>query len=151
MQGSRVWPAISGRNLDEEVFWPGLGVFEKDIEVTLLVKDPGVQQLELEILVAAAAVLLDQPLIGIGGLGIFVQHPHVAVSGCAVQVEVYFLDVFAVVPLRPGQAEQPLFEDRVLAVPAGESETQVLLAVADTREPVLSPAVHPAAGMVVGK
>ena len=80
---------------------------------------------------------------------ILVEHLHVAVGGCAVQVEVVFLDVLAVVAFGAGQAVQPLLEDRVVPVPQRQGEAQVLGAVADPGQAVLVPAVRPAAGIVV--
>jgi hypothetical protein len=50
----------------------------------------------------------------------------------AVQVVIIFLDVFAVIPLVIGQAERPLLENRVLAVPQGERKAQPLAIIADT-------------------
>ena len=68
---------------------------------------------------------------------------------CGVEVVVEFLGVFAVVPLSVGEAEEALLEDRVLAVPQGQRQTQALLVVADAGQAVLAPAVSPAAGVVV--
>jgi hypothetical protein len=39
------------------------------------------------------------------------------------------------------QAEEPLLEDRVFAVPEGERETEPLLVVGNTGDAVLAPAV----------
>ena len=39
-----------------------------------------------------------------------------------VQVEVILLDVFAVVSLGAGDAEEPLFQDPITAVPKGRRE-----------------------------
>jgi hypothetical protein len=50
-----------------------------------------------------------------------------------------------------GQAEQTLFQDRIVAVPERERKANVLMAIADTAEPVFAPAVGAAARMVVGK
>ena len=71
--------------------------------------------------------------------------------GRAVQVEVVLLDVLTVVPLGPGQAEHPLLQDRVSAVPKRGGEAQVLVDVADAAQAVLVPAVRPRAGVVVGE
>src|SRR5262249_20762287 len=50
-----------------------------------------------------------------------------------------------------GQAEQPLLEDRVAAVPQRQRQAQALLVVADAGDAVLAPAVGAAAGVVVGE
>ena len=69
----------------------------------------------------------------------------------AVEVEVVLLDVLAVVALAVGQAEEPLLEDRVLAVPQGQGEAEPLLVVGDAGDAVLAPAIGARAGLVVGE
>ena len=71
--------------------------------------------------------------------------------GRGVEVVVELLDVFAVVAFAAGQPEEPLFEDRVLAVPQGQGKAEALLVVADAGDAVFAPAVGAAAGVVVGE
>ena len=59
----------------------------------------------------------------------------------AVEIEVIFLDVLPVIALAIGQAEQSLLEDRVLAVPQGDSKTEPLVLVADPGEAILTPVI----------
>ena len=68
-----------------------------------------------------------------------------------VEVEVVLLDVLAVVALAVGQAEEPLLEDRILAVPQRQREAEPLLVVGDAGQPVLAPAVGARAGLVVAE
>src|SRR3979490_860109 len=68
-----------------------------------------------------------------------------------VEVEPVLLGVLAVVALCPGETKDPLFEDRVAAVPKGERETQELPVVADAGETVLVPPVGARASVVVGE
>ena len=126
-----------------------LGVLDDDVEVAVLVEDAGVEQLELGALAAAAAVLLDQPAVGKLGLRILVEELHVRVRRRVVEVEVVLLDVLAVVALAGRQAEEPLLEDRVAAVPEGGGEDEELVAIADAGDAVLAPAIGLAAGQVV--
>ena len=98
---------------------------------------------------AAAPVRLDQVRIGKRPLRILVEIRHVGVAGHVVNVEGVLLDVFGMVPLIAGQAEEPLFENRVPAVPQRDRETQRLLVVADARDPVFAPAVSARTGMIV--
>jgi len=42
---------------------------------------------------------------------------------CAVEVIIIFFDVFPMIALGIGQAERPLLEDRVLAMPQGNGKT----------------------------
>src|SRR5581483_36795 len=59
------------------------------------------------------------------------------------------LDVLAMVPLGAGEAEEPLLEDRVAAVPQSQREADAALAVADPQQAILPPAVGAAAGVIV--
>src|SRR5271154_460201 len=68
-----------------------------------------------------------------------------------VEVEIVFLDVFAVIALAVGQTEQPLFEDRVLAVPQSEGEAKPLMIVAETGEAILAPMIGARTGLVMGE
>lgn len=72
-------------------------------------------------------------------------------AGGGVEIEVILLHVLAVVALIAGQAERPLLEDRIAAIPQGEREAQLLLLVADAAQPVLVPAVDAGTGLVVVK
>jgi hypothetical protein len=60
----------------------------------------------------------------------------------AVEVEVILLDVLAVVPFAVVDAEQPLLQDGVLAVPQGQCEAELLEVVGDCSQTVLAPAVR---------
>src|SRR5262249_20851299 len=98
---------------------------------------------------AAVGVLLDQLRVRELGLRVHVAPAHPRVRRGRVEVPPLLLDVLAVVPLRAGQAERALLQDRVAAVPERERETEVLPVVADAREAVLVPAVRARARMVV--
>ena len=60
MKRRRVRAAIDRLDADQDVVRSGLGVFDEDIEVAVVVEDTGVDQLELEIALAAPAILLEQ-------------------------------------------------------------------------------------------
>ena len=66
-----------------------------------------------------------------------------------VEVVVALLDVFAVVALAVGQAEQPLLQDRVAAVPERQRKAEDLLIVAEPEDAVLAPTVRAAPSRVV--
>src|ERR1700732_3866017 len=69
----------------------------------------------------------------------------------AIEVEIVFLDVPTVVAFAVGQAEQPLLQDRVLAIPQRNSKAQPLVVVADPSKAVLAPVISPRAGLIVGE
>src|SRR5690242_6327829 len=60
----------------------------------------------------------------------------------AVEVVVALLHVFAMVAFVAGEAEQPLLQDRVAAIPEREREADALMAIADAGKPILIPAVR---------
>src|SRR5208283_996920 len=82
---------------------------------------------------------------------ILIQVLHVGMCRRAVEVEVIFLDVFAVVSLAVGQAEHAFLQDGVFAVPQGNAEAQQLLRIADTGHAVFAPVIGAGAGLVMRK
>src|SRR5437588_9801678 len=68
-----------------------------------------------------------------------------------VQVKVIFLYVFAVIAFAVRQAEEPLLENRVLAVPQCQREAEVLFIIGNTGDAVFTPAVGARAGLIVSK
>src|SRR6516225_6640869 len=82
---------------------------------------------------------------------IFIKILHVGVGRGAVEVEIIFLDVLAVIALAIGQPEQPLLEDRVLSVPQGKRKAQPLVVIADAGEAVLTPVIGARTGLIVGE
>ena len=95
----RLGAAVERLDPDADVLGRRLGVLDDDVEVAVVVEDAGVEQLELEALAVAAAVLLDQPAVGELGLRVLVEELHVRVRRRVVEVEVVLLDVLAVVAL----------------------------------------------------
>ena len=88
---------------------------------------------------------------GIRRLRVLVEVLQVGVGRRRVEVEVVLLDVLAVVALAVGQAEQPLLEDRIAAVPEREREAEALAVVGEAGEAVLAPAVGARARLVVAE
>jgi hypothetical protein len=84
-------------------------------------------------------------------LRIFIQVLHIGVGRCAIEVEIIFLDVFAVIALAVGQAKQPLLEDRVFAVPQGEGKAQPLFIVTEPGKPIFAPVIGARASLIVSE
>ena len=57
---------------------------------------------DTEAVAIAAGIFLNEIVIGEGGLRILIEHGHVGMGGCVVEVEVDLFDIFAVIALRPG-------------------------------------------------
>ena len=154
MQFGDVRASVHHRDPHQDVVGPGLGVFDRDVEVAVLGEDARIHDLVFGNVppVAfglAAGVLVDQVVVREGGLRVFVQHPHVGMGRGAVEVPPELLDVLAVVALRIGEPEHPLLQDGIPAVPEGQRKAPRLVVVAKARDTVLAPAVGPGAGVVV--
>ena len=143
--------AIVHRNLDQQIFGRGLGVFHEHVEIPILIEHPGVQQLVLEVVRPAPVVFTNDLAVRVRRLRVLVQVFHVRVGRRRVEVEVALLYVLAVVPFAVGQAEQPLLEDRILAVPERERETEKLVIVGNASQAVLAPAVRSRARLIVAE
>ena len=141
-------PVVHGHT-DEDLLRLVLRVLDEHVEVPVVVEDPGVDELVLELLPRAPAVRVQQVTVRVLALRVLVEVLHVRVGRRRVEVEVVLLDVLAVVPLAVGEAERALLEDGVPLVPEGEREAQALLVVGDPGQSVFAPAVGPGAGLVV--
>src|SRR5215470_18630174 len=105
MERSGFRAAIDGRDPNKDVFDVRFGVLDKHVEVAVLGKNSGIEQFEFRLAAAASAVLIDKKLVGEFGLWIFVEHPHVAVRGSGVKVEVALFHVLPMIALISGQPE----------------------------------------------
>ena len=143
--------AVAHRDADRDVLRSALRVLDVDVDVAVLVEHAGVEQLVLEVVAAAVAVRLDEVGVGVARERVAVPVLQVRARRRRVEVEVVLLHVFAVVALLVGEAEHPLLEDRVDAVPQRDREAQDLRVVAEARDAVFAPLVGARAGLVVGE
>ena len=141
MQRRLVRSTIRDGDKDENVFGRILGILDEHIEVAVLIEDAAIDQLKCHFVAAALLVPADQGIIGVCCVLVFVEVLHVRMRRGAVQVEVVFLDVFAVVTLAVGQPKEPFFQDRVPAVPKRQGKAKLLVIVGNSRQPVFTPAV----------
>ena len=151
MQFGRFRSPVGRRDLHQDVFRTGFGVLHEDVEVAVVIEDAGVEEFILHLVAVAPAVRLHQVGVGKGRLRVLVEVLHVRVGRRAVEVEVVLLHILAVVALAVGQSEEPFLENRVLAVPQGQGEAELLLVVGDAGDAVLAPAIGPRAGLIVGE
>jgi hypothetical protein len=151
VESGRVRATVADGDPYEHVLRCGLGIFHENVEIAVVPKNARVEKLVLPLGTGARPVGPNQVLIRVGLLRVLVEVFHVGMGGCAVEVIIVFLDVLPVVPLLVGQAEQPLLDDGVVPVPQGRGEAQNLALVAQSRQPVLSPAVGAGTGLVVGE
>jgi hypothetical protein len=94
-------------------------------------------------------ILEDQVGVGKLAVRIFIQELHVRMRWRAIQVEVAFLDVFAVIPLRVGQAEQPFLQNGIASVPQRHREAEKLTMVGDAGNPVFAPSIRARSRLIV--
>ena len=141
--------SVVDRHPDQDVVRTRLGVFHEHVEVAVVVEDPRVDQLVLEVLPRAPPIRLHEVTVGELPLRVLVEVLHVRVGRRRVDVEVVLLDVLAVVPLAVGQPEHPLLQDGVAPVPEGEGETEALVVVRDAGDAIFTPPVGAGAGLVV--
>jgi hypothetical protein len=123
---------------DEAFFRRRLGIFDHDVKIAVVVEHAAVDELVLVVPARAMRIRLHEVAVREGRLRVLVQTLHVRVGRRGIEVEVVLLHVLAVIRLAIAQAEEPLLEDRILAVPQRQRETEALLQVAETRESVLS-------------
>ena len=138
MQARRDGAGVARSQLDEEVVRRDLRVVDGDVP------EPGVEharvgELVLRVERRSAPVLLDEVVIGECLLRVEVAPAHPGVRRRRVDVPPVFLGILAVIALRAGQAEDPLLEDGIDAVPECERDAEQLVLVAESAETVLAP------------
>src|SRR5580658_5100019 len=148
MKRGRVRPAIENLYAYANIFRRFFSVLNENIEVAIVVKDARIEQLKLSPR-AASTAFLDQPVIRILTLRIFVEHPHIAVRRSVVQMEPILLHIFAVIPLIRREPKHALFQNRIAAIPKRQRKHQQLIAVADSRDAIVAPAISLAASVIV--
>ena len=144
----RIAPRVADRNPDRDVVRRLLREVGRDLPVTR-VEDPAVEELELGVGAPPTRVLGQQTVIRKGGLRVEVAPAHPGVGRSRIEIEPVLLDVLSVIPFVAVEPEEPLFQDRVGAVPESQAEAEELAVVAEAGQSVLVPAVDAGAGMVV--
>src|SRR5690606_32940674 len=109
-------PAVYGRDLNANIVGIGLCIFDKKIKIAVFVKNAGVDEFEFIVGFCPACVLFVKQFIGRFGLRVFVEVFHMGMRRRVVQIVIAFLYVFAVIALRPAQAEEAFLEDRIVSV-----------------------------------
>ena len=148
---SGLGPAILHGDADQDILGRGLRVLDGHVEVSPVLEDSRLEQLELALLPAPSTVLVDKLGVWILGLRVLVEPFEVGVRWRGVEVEVVLLDVLAVIAFGARQAEVALLQDGVAPIPQGEGEAEALVVVGDAEDTVFTPAVGARAGVVVGE
>src|SRR5262249_33523463 len=132
MQLGLLWTAVAGRDLYQNILVRLFGILDKNIEVAVVVEDAGVEQLVFELGATAPPVGLHQVGIRKSRLRILVEKLHIGVCRRRVEVKVVLFDVLTVIGFAVGQAEKPLFENRIFAVPQRQRKAEPLVVVSKT-------------------
>src|ERR1700756_2548731 len=134
---------------DQQVFRIRLGILYEDVKISVGIKHARVDQFVLKFVSRPAAVFLHKITIGEFLLRILVEVFHVRVRGCAVKIEVVFLDVLAVVAFTIRQTEETLLKDWIPPIPKSDGEAELLLVIGNSSQTIFSPAVSPRTGLVM--
>src|ERR1700722_8706576 len=152
MHRGRFGGPVSKTDPDQDVsWWRLLGVFDKHVEVPVLVEHASIEQFILQACATTPSVRFDEVVVRIRRLWIFVEQLHVGMCGRRIEIEVILLHVLPVMSLTVRQPEHPLLEDWILAVQQSEGKAQVLLLVADAGDAVLAQVIGPRSGLVVSE
>ena len=151
VEGGRLRAPVGGRDADGDILLVGLGIFDEDVEIPVVGKNPGVDQFVFHSLPTPRLVLGDELCVGKLPLRIAVEQAHVGMRRRVVDVKVVVLHILAMVALEGIDAEQPLLEVIVGSIPEGGREAEDLVAIADAGDAVLAPAVGLGPRHVVGE
>src|SRR6266487_6671733 len=124
VDGGGLGSAILHGDADQDVLGRDLGVLDGHVEVSPVLEDSSLEQLELALLPAPPAVLVDKAGVRIFGLRVFVEPLQVGVSRRGIEIKVVLLDVLAVVTLGAREAEIALLQDGVAPVPESHGEAE---------------------------
>ena len=124
VQDGLLRPPVPDRDPDQDVLGGVLRVLHEDVEVAIVVEDPGVDEFVLRFVPGAFFIGLYKVVVRKCRLRILVQVFHVGVRRGIVQVIVVLLHVLAVVPLVVHEAEQSLLEERIRAVPECQGKAE---------------------------
>src|SRR5689334_6259738 len=122
-------PGVARGDADEHIVRRRLGVVRRDLPVPVAAENAGVEKLELRIVPRTARIFLPQARVRKLGLRIVVAPAEPGGGRGRVKGPPIFLGVLAVIALRPAEAEDSLFQDRIAPVPERERETEPLPAV----------------------
>ena len=101
---------------DKQVFRRRFGALDFHIEVTVVVKNARVEQFEFGVKLVAKPVFFHEYSIRERCLRILVQVLQVGMGWSAVEIEVIFFGVLAVVPFVARESEDPFLQEGVLPV-----------------------------------
>src|SRR5262245_23617550 len=151
MQGCILLSPVPGGDANKDVFVTAFRVFNKDVEVAVVIESSGVVQLEFRLAAAASPVFVDQLTVWEFSLRILVKHPHITMRRRGIEIEVILLGIFSVIAFVSGQSEYAFLQNRIAPVPQRQGEADDLVPVADPGNSILAPAIGSRSGVIVRK
>src|SRR5690606_6383229 len=100
-----------------------LGIFYKNIKISIIIEHTSVYQFILKIFFAPLSIFYPQLFIRKLGLGIFIEHFHIAMGRCRIQVIIDLLYILPMISFRSGQAKHPLLDHWILSIPKSPGNT----------------------------
>src|SRR5689334_12673973 len=122
-------PTVMNRDLYENVLGCFFGVFNKYIEVTILVKNARVDEFVFEFLATARAICCNNLVVRESSLRILVKILHVGMRRRAVEVIIILFHIFPVVAFAVGQTKQTLLKNGIFSIPKRQCEAEPLLII----------------------
>src|SRR4029077_396949 len=126
MQLSGLGPRIADADANADVARRRLRVIRRNLPITILVEDAGVEEFELALCFAALGVLCPEARVGELCLRIVVAPAQPRGGRRPIDIPPVLLGVLAVIALVPGQTEDALLQDRVAPVPERQREAHAL-------------------------
>src|SRR5678816_2335946 len=74
--------AVADRYAHQNVIWTLFSVFDKDVEVAVVIEDARIEKLVFEVIARTSAICLDKIYIRVLTLGVLIEVFHVPVCGC---------------------------------------------------------------------
>src|SRR6201993_1506308 len=97
MQRGPIRATIEYGDSNQDAFWRFLRILHKHVEIAVFIEDSRIEQLILEFLARTMPACLHQVPIREIRLRVFVEILHVGMSRCAIEIEVVFLHILAVI------------------------------------------------------
>src|SRR5678815_2483541 len=83
-----IGPAVADGYAHQNVIWTFFSVFDKDIEVAVVIEYTRIDKLVFEVIARTFAICLNKIYIRVLTLGVLIEVFHVPVCGCRVEIEV---------------------------------------------------------------
>lgn len=116
---------------------------DKDIPISILVKDIGVHEFVLLNIPSTSDALPDKLLVGVRLLRVLVQVLHVRMRRRRIQIPVQLLAVLSMVSLMSRNTEQTFLQNRINSIPQPKCEAKALVVIRNSGKTVFAPSVSP--------